>query len=116
MIHEPPREDDQVGLTRKMMSIGTVGLVDFRSDKERTAAYAKATRNQVRQQTAIMQQQLAAQQYAAQAAYQEQMRQAQQTPSAKAGWFPDQEHPGMLRWFDGVQWTNHRAPANPPMP
>jgi hypothetical protein len=29
---------------------------------------------------------------------------------APAGWFPDPEVPGQLRYWDGVQWTEHRSP------
>jgi hypothetical protein len=43
-----------MGLTRKLMSVSTLGAVDFRSDKERTAAYTKATKKQAKQQTKIM--------------------------------------------------------------
>jgi hypothetical protein len=31
--------------------------------------------------------------------------------TAPAGWFDDQQNPGMLRWWDGQVWTAHRAPA-----
>ncbi len=27
------------------------------------------------------------------------------------GWYPDQEIPNTLRWWDGQQWTEHRAPV-----
>lgn len=29
------------------------------------------------------------------------------------GWYPDPHTPG-LRWWDGVQWTGHVQPAQPP--
>lgn len=28
-----------------------------------------------------------------------------------AGWHPDPEYPGYVRHWDGVKWTEHRAPA-----
>lgn len=43
-----------MGLFRKMTSIGTGGLVDFRSDKERTARYAKQLRNEARIQNRML--------------------------------------------------------------
>ena len=45
-----------MGLTRKTMSLFTMGAVDFRSDKERTAAYTKGVRHQARKQTRILKQ------------------------------------------------------------
>jgi hypothetical protein len=51
-----------MGLFRKLTSVGTLGAVDFRSDKERTAAYTKGTRKEAQRQTALMRQQLAVQQ------------------------------------------------------
>lgn len=53
-----------MGMTRKLLSLSTFGLVDWRSDKERTAAYARGTRKHARRvakeakkQTKIMQEQ-----------------------------------------------------------
>jgi hypothetical protein len=46
-----------MGMIRKTMSLGTMGLIDFRSDKERAAAYAKATKKQAKKQTKLMRQQ-----------------------------------------------------------
>jgi hypothetical protein len=44
-----------MGLTRKATSISSGGLVDFRSDKEPSARYAKQARNEARKQTRVMQ-------------------------------------------------------------
>jgi histidine ammonia-lyase len=43
-----------MGLFRKLTSVSTLGAVDFKSDKERTASYTKATRNEARKQTKMM--------------------------------------------------------------
>ena len=43
-----------MGIIRKTLSVTTVGLVDFRSDKERTAAYTKATKKEAKKQTKLM--------------------------------------------------------------
>jgi hypothetical protein len=51
-----------MGLTRKTMSVLTLGLVDFRSDKERTAAYTKAARKEARRQTKLLREQVRRQQ------------------------------------------------------
>jgi len=31
------------------------------------------------------------------------------------GWYPDQARPGMLRWWDGTRWSEHRAPMHRPV-
>jgi len=36
-----------------------------------------------------------------------------ETPVPAAGWFPDPEYAGQLRYWDGAAWTEHRAPAQP---
>ena len=33
-----------------------------------------------------------------------------------AGWFPDPAEAGMLRWWDGTQWTQHTHPMPAPQP
>ena len=35
---------------------------------------------------------------------------------APAGWFPDPEHSGQQRYWDGQQWTGDRAPSPPAPP
>lgn len=46
-----------MGLIRKMASVSTLGLIDFRSDKERNAAYNKATKKEMKKQTKLMEEQ-----------------------------------------------------------
>jgi large subunit ribosomal protein L7/L12 len=50
-----------MGLIRKMMSVSSLGAVDFRSDKERTAAYTKAAMREAKKQTELQRQQAAQQ-------------------------------------------------------
>ncbi len=68
-----------MGLIRKSLSLTTLGAVDMRSDKERTAAYTKGARREAQKQTKIMQQQARAQAQfqQAQLAAQQQTQQAQ---------------------------------------
>jgi hypothetical protein len=54
-----------VGIVRKSLSICTLGLVDFRSDKERIARSTRHTAKQAKQQTKLLQGQLHIQQHAA---------------------------------------------------
>ncbi len=38
-------------------------------------------------------------------------------PDPAAGWYPDTQAPGRLRWWDGEAWTEHRHdPTPPPVP
>ena len=53
------REEERLmGFFRKVTSVSTLGLVDFRSDKERTAAYTKRSAKEARKQTALQTAQL----------------------------------------------------------
>ncbi len=36
------------------------------------------------------------------------------TPPTPAGWYPDPEQAGALRYWDGATWTEHRSPAQAP--
>lgn len=45
-----------MGFLRKTMSISSFGLIDYYSDKERTARNTKATAKQARKQTRILRQ------------------------------------------------------------
>lgn len=31
------------------------------------------------------------------------------------GWYPDSTRPGLLQWWDGTQWTEHRAAMPQPV-
>lgn len=105
-----------MGLIRKVTSVSTLGLVDFRSEKERTARYTKQTRNAVRAQVAqeamsleLQRQQLAALNHA-------NVVEAMKPQTTPANWYPDPGNPGYIRWWDGSQWTAHVQPSTPPTP
>ena len=113
-----------MGIIRKTMSVSTAGLIDFRSDKERAAAYGKGTRKEARKQTKLMEQQLAVQQAAATQAVAAPVAVPMPVPAQApapqlppAGWYQDANNPAVNRWFDGTQWTDHVQPVNaPPAP
>jgi hypothetical protein len=33
--------------------------------------------------------------------------------STPAGWYPEHEHANFVRWWDGIQWTEHTQPRQP---
>ena len=47
-----------MGVTRKMLSISTLGLIDFRSDKERIARSARLTKRAAKKQNKLLKQQI----------------------------------------------------------
>lgn len=88
-----------MGLFRKLTSVSTLGLVDFRSAKDRTAAYTRGTRKQARKQTKIMRTQTSV------------LRQHYAQPVAPPpGWYVDQVDTRFLRWFDGRRMTDMIKP------
>ena len=90
-----------MGITRKLLSVHTAGLVDFRSDKERTAAYTAGIRREARKQTKMMRQE--------QRHEQRFVQQAPPPPPAgpPPGFYADPAGHPIQRWWDGVQWTAH---------
>lgn len=46
-----------MGIIRKTASFCTIGLIDWKSDKERIATYTKGARRQSKKQTKIMREQ-----------------------------------------------------------
>lgn len=91
-----------------MTSLSTLGAVDFKSDKERTASYTKASAKQAKEQTRLMREQAAAARAASTAPVKPSPAPAPQLPPA--GWYADKEDSSMDRWFDGTQWTEFTQP------
>ena len=95
------------GLFRKMTSISTLGIVDYRSDKERIAKYTRQTRNATR--AAAAQNAMMLEQQRQQVTRGGQPQQIAPPPyvpdSIPAGWYDDGH--GVTRWYDGQQWTPH---------
>jgi type IV secretory pathway TrbL component len=105
-----------MGLMRKVMSVSTMGAVDFRSDKERTAAYTKAAKKEAKEQTRLMREQAAHLRTMRQAEQAQQQAAPTSSPAPQmppAGWYPDQADASLVRWFDGTQWTDVTQPRDP---
>lgn len=92
-----------VGVTRKLLSTCSAGLVDFRSDKERVARSARKTLHATRRQNRLLRQQPPA------------IGAAPAVAAPQGHWLPDPAGvPGLLRWWDGYQWTSSTAVVQPP--
>lgn len=92
-----------MGVTRKLLSTCSAGLVDFRSDKERIARSTRQTAHGVRRQNRMISQQR----------LQDMLGQPAWMPPP-AGWYPDPGGMRVLRWWDGRQWTSATATPNQP--
>jgi uncharacterized protein DUF2510 len=88
-----------MGLFRKVTSISTLGAVDFRSAKDRSAAYAKRSKKEAKRQTELQRQML------------EQLLQRQPAQQLiPPGWYVDPGSPGYVRFWDGRVWTGEVRP------
>jgi hypothetical protein len=107
-----------MGLMRKMTSISTLGLVDYRSDKERIAKYTRQTRNATRAALAQNAKSLNNQSNQLAQAHvhhvetqvtAHQLAPQQAPPQGPpAGWYPAPD--GATRWWDSYRWTEHVQP------
>lgn len=50
-----------MGLIRKAMSVSTLGMIDYRSDKERIARSTRKTSHEAKKQTELLERQVEAQ-------------------------------------------------------
>lgn len=105
-----------MGMIRKAASVSTLGMVNFRSEKERTAKYTKQTRNAARAQVAQQATSLELQRQQLEALDHANVREATKPIDTPAGWYPDPGNPTVNRWFDGAQWTDNTQAANQPPP
>ena len=126
-----------MGIFRKMTSVGTMGIVSYRSNSERTARagkqtakYSKQARNAARVQVAqnqalieLQRQQVAAAEYGNgvnQAILEQSMMPARvPPPQLPPGWYADPSDARALCWWDGVAWhprTKHFPQSVDPNP
>lgn len=86
-----------MGLIRKVSSVSTLGLIDFRSAKDRTASHTAAIARQSKKQTKLLREQVA---------------QGVPAPAVVApGWYYCPGDPnGSARLWDGTQWTANTRP------
>lgn len=105
-----------MGIFRKIASVSTLGAIDFRSAKDRTAAYSRGTRTQARKQTKIMvkadrrERKAARQAKALDNAYRTAPRDTTgqpgiRPPTYQPGWY-DVGHPSGHVYWTGAVWVD----------
>lgn len=118
-----------MGLTRKTMSICTLGLVPFRDRAERQARYARQTRNAARASVAMEAAQLqelrGIRDGIDHGNIREEVRDMRRDAPAGTRWWDgtcvagswlqrSDDPAGTLRWWDGTRWTEHTlTPGRP---
>lgn len=103
-----------MGFVRKTLSVCTLGLIDFQSDKERMARSARLTKQATRKQNRLIKKQTRrqAQQHRQSMAAPPVMARQPSVPAPLApGWYLDSQYPGFVRWWDGARWTESMQPA-----
>ena len=106
-----------MGLFRKTMSVGTLGLIGYRTDIEKarrlqqqTRRAQRQTRNAARAQVVVGVWQ-AGRQAKQTRVIKKQTRviqtQAAQQARVPAGWYPVPTEPGVVCWWDGYGWHLH---------
>jgi hypothetical protein len=116
-----------MGLIRKSLSLTSMGVVDFQSDKERTARSARLTKQAIRAQTRAINHQTRSNQSAAAStaawiaphesvSVQQIMPPSGAIPADKimatveAGWYPEPSGAPLYRWWSGYRWMEHTKP------
>lgn len=108
-----------MGVTRKFLSVSTVGLVRFRTANERTARHTRQTRDIMRRQSADdafarawanRKAKKYARENAADAERFRRLGAAATNPSnPPEGWYVDPADDNIIRWWDGKAWTEHTS-------
>jgi hypothetical protein len=99
-----------MGVTRKAISMCSMGLVDFRSDKERIARSGRKTLHAQRRGNRLVRRQTAALSTPRLTPFPGQPVPVMTPP----GWHLDPSRAGGLRFWDGQRWTEQTATMDRP--
>ncbi|MFJ4653850.1 DUF2510 domain-containing protein [Nocardia sp. NPDC088792] len=86
-------------------------MVRFRTPQERTARFTRQTRNAARKSVKLQATEVNLQRWQLAAS----VRAAQPVRPAPvpAGWYASPGRPGLVQWWDGIQWTSHIQQLQP---